>query len=271
MNAQLEKHFEKMGAKLNIITVSDVQRARRSVPFSEPYEIDVVESDQGEYFEIRLNKRFEDRLDLNVLEVRQKDRHLVLLARELDQDGNAVRKDHLLCGHDERHWFVASVSPVSTVNDAKDSLKPMPIRRVEVGLKAKKRNRRKTENFKRQGEWFFLPETIYPDEHLILRDEPLVRDSMSKPHMAQFCYRHGGEAVKVCSRYPQGLTIPAYKKLIARKPSALKWGWREMRRNAAVYVKGKIRHADHATITLNQWHRVLMNTESTSERVVFLD
>ena len=268
MNAQLEKHFAKMGAKLNIITVSGNARGINPAPFS----IDIVDRDGVEFFEIQVNKRFEDSLDLNVLEVRQKDRHLVLLARQLDQEGKAVEKDHFLCGHDERHWFVAAVSPASTVNEAKDSLKPLPIRRAEVGMKAKKRNRRKTENFKRQGEWFFVPENINPDQNLVLRNEPLTRNALSKPHVAQFCYRDGGEAVKVCSQYPQGLTIAQYNKLIARKPSAARrYNWVDMRRGAVVYVRGKIRHADHATITLNSWHSVLMNTEATSERVVFLD
>ena len=43
------------------------------------------------------------------------------------------------------------------------------------------------------------------------------------------------------------------------------WGWRAMWRNAGVYVRGRIRHPDHATITLHGWHRVLMNTESQSK------
>jgi hypothetical protein len=46
------------------------------------------------------------------------------------------------------------------------------------------------------------------------------------------------------------------------------------RRNPGVYVKGRIRHADHATITLHGWHQVLMNTEGQSRamrNVAFLD
>jgi hypothetical protein len=47
-----------------------------------------------------------------------------------------------------------------------------------------------------------------------------------------------------------------------------------MRRNPGVYVKGRVRHADHATITLHGWHRVVMNTEGQSRamrNVAFLD
>ena len=47
-----------------------------------------------------------------------------------------------------------------------------------------------------------------------------------------------------------------------------------MMRNPTVYVKGRVTHADHATITLDGWHRVEMNTESKSQamrHVAFLD
>jgi hypothetical protein len=44
-----------------------------------------------------------------------------------------------------------------------------------------------------------------------------------------------------------------------------------MARNPVVYVRGKLSHPDHATIRLDGWHRVLMNTESGSSSVAFLD
>jgi hypothetical protein len=47
-----------------------------------------------------------------------------------------------------------------------------------------------------------------------------------------------------------------------------------MRRNAAVYVRGRISHPDHKAVVLDDWHRVLMNTEHeapASRNVVFLD
>ena len=42
-------------------------------------------------------------------------------------------------------------------------------------------------------------------------------------------------------------------------------------RNPIVVVRGKIAHPDHATIRLVGWHRVLLNTESGSSSVAFLD
>ena len=112
------------------------------------------------------------------------------------------------------------------------------------------------------------------DEKLVLRDEPLTRGNGGKPHWAEFCYRTGGEAVHVCSRHPNGVTEAQYQKVVGGNPKAKGWGWRTMRRNPGVYVRGRVRHADHATITLHGWHRVLMNTEGQSKAmrsVAFLD
>ena len=62
--------------------------------------------------------------------------------------------------------------------------------------------------------------------------------------------------------------------LLQRTPSASRWGWQVMSRNPGVYARGAVRHADHETITLPFWHRVIMNTETQSRtmaRVAFLD
>lgn len=48
----------------------------------------------------------------------------------------------------------------------------------------------------------------------------------------------------------------------------------KLQRNPGVYVRGRIRHPDHATITLHGWHQVVMNTENESpamRNVAFLD
>jgi hypothetical protein len=47
-----------------------------------------------------------------------------------------------------------------------------------------------------------------------------------------------------------------------------------MVRDPDVYAMGAIRHPDHATIHLDGWHRVLMNTEQQAramQNVVFID
>ncbi|MCC7527773.1 MAG: hypothetical protein IT342_04585 [Candidatus Melainabacteria bacterium] len=79
----------------------------------------------------------------------------------------------------------------------------------------------------------------------------------------------------VCREYPNGLTQEEYKTLIEDNPNAKFLQWSNMKRNASVYVKGRIRDADHATLNLDTWHRVQMNTETFSKSVAvtvaFLD
>ena len=45
-------------------------------------------------------------------------------------------------------------------------------------------------------------------------------------------------------------------------------------RDPELFAKGAIRHPDHATVVLNGWHRVVMNTEQGARamrHVAFLD
>ena len=147
--------------------------------------------------------------------------------------------------------------------------------RLAVGCGPRPATAARTAAYRRQGEWFFLPVPGFAvDEKLVLPNEPLRRGNGGKPHWADFCYRTGGETVYVCSRHPNGVTEAQYKGILADSTKAKGWGWRTMQRNPGVYVRGRIRHADHATITLHGWHRVLMNTEGQSKamkNVAFLD
>jgi len=274
MFTDISRKFEKMGAGVEF-RVTGRPRASRTVRPA-PLTINITSKNGRELFDIVIHADFKDSLDLQVLQVLPREQHLVLVARELDEDGSALKKHHFLCGHDERHWFVAGVSGVSTVDGARDSLKPDEIRRQESsqGLNRKRRNLRRNEIFVRQGEWFFMPSPGLPvDSHLIRKNEPMRRTGQrgGKAHWAEFAFRSGGEVVKVCDKYPNGLTMAQYRKLIKMRPQALKLNWIDMRRNAALYVKGRITHADHATVVLADWHRVMMNTERGTETVVFLD
>jgi len=268
MLSYLERNFQKIGADIRVISRGDPRFAREVIP---SVSIDVIEGRGRDYFQIAIRERDADRVELSVLEVKPHERHLVLLSRLVESTGIVTSKEHFLCGHDERHLFVAAVEGVSTVAAAKASLKPAEILHREVGLSVEKANRRKTDIFRRQGEWFFLPANIRPNANLILRNEPLVRGRGSKPHIAQFAYRDGGEQVKVCRQYPQGLTLSEFERVIKHDKRAKNYVWTDMRRNAAVYVMGYIRHPDHATIVLDGWHRVLMNREARTASVAFLD
>lgn len=268
MISTLQKMFGKIGAEVRVVPIADRFWTPRNTP---AVRINVIDAEGKEYFEIAIRPDVANVVEFAVQEVKRDERHLVLAARELDRDGRVVSKDHFLCGFDERHLFVAAVKSVSTVAKAKVSLKPGEISQREVGVNEQKRNRRKTKLFKRQGEWFFIPSEIEPPSAMIRKHEALQRGNGSKPHIAQYAYRFGGELVKVCSEYPNGLTIAQYERLIADRPQKKKLQWRDMRRNAAVFVKGTVRHDDHATVTLDGWHRVRMNTERQTAKVAFLD
>src|SRR5437867_4258584 len=94
-------------------------------------EIDVRSDRRGEFFDLRVSPD----VTLETLDVRPRDRHLVLLAR-----GREVAR--FLCGHDERHWFVAAIpetTPVTTVAQAKEALQPPAVRDNARRLRRKHR------------------------------------------------------------------------------------------------------------------------------------
>jgi hypothetical protein len=261
----LEKMFGRMGARVKVSEADGRFRRRRAG-------IDIRTDERGEFFDIRLSPLEE--VSYEVVDLRPEARHLLLLARR----GGA--KEKFLCGHDERHWFVCAVpgGQVSGVRSAMEALQPEEVR-VRFARRVRRirnRLRRRNEVFVRQGEWFFVPapEGFRVDPGRVLRNEPLSRGAGSKPHVCEELTRTGGETVYVCSRRPTGLTEREYRRLIESVPGATHWGWRVMRRGAEVYARGRVRHADHKTVTLAAWHRVLMNTEGEApgaESVVFLD
>ena len=271
MFANLDKAFRKIGAQANVVIAQDDIVNNRWFSQSTPVRLNVISHKGYETFEIAVRKDILDALELTILEVKPKDKHLLLLARQLDEKGLAVEKHRFLCGRDEDHLFVASVAAVSTVAAAKASLKPTLLTEQEVGLNVAKRNRRKTKTFKRQGEWFFVPVEVGASPLLVTTNEPLRRSNNNKAHVAQYAFRSGGESVMVCNQHPAALTLLEYEQLIESNPSARHWNWRQMKRDAMVFAKGKVKHPDHATIYLDGWHRVLMNTEVLAETVAFLD
>lgn len=261
---ELVRQFERMGARLQL---RELNHRRNSSAVA----IDIRRDAIGEYFDVAANT--EKSRELIVVDVQPRMRHLLLLSRE--DDG----KHKFLCGHDERHWFVAAVpetEPAATVQTAMTALKPTRIRELEsrLGVKSRKRNRRRNEAFVRQGEWFFVPVgSVPPSTMPPLRNEALRR-GRGKSHICEWLIRSGGEGVYTCSRYPNGLTEEQQASLIRRHPEARFWGWNYQRRNPSVFVRGTVRHPDHKTIRLADWHEVLMNTETQAvamRNVAFID
>lgn len=261
----LERHFERIGARIKL---RETRARSQTVPLS----INIGSDREGEFFDLSVVPR-ETPPELLVLNIEPDWRHLLLMSR--DEAG----KHKFLCGHDERHWFVAAVPEnraVSTVKSAFEALRPAGVTSelVRHQVRTQDRRRRRTEAFVRQGEWFFVPAPglVFP-RLLVLHDEPISR-GRGKPHLCENLVRAGGETVYVCRQFPQGLTEDKYRKLISIEPDQASLAWQVRRRDASVFVRGRVRHSDHATIRLDGWHRVWMNTENESQamsQVAFLD
>lgn len=264
----LQTKFARMGARAKLVDMRGPTIGRGL-----PLTLDVQSDRIGEFFDIRLRPRAD--VELEVIDLRRREQHLLLRAIE-------SHTSHLyLCGHDERHWFVAGIPEaargVANVFSAMEALKPAEVLEAQrrQGIKGKELRRRKNAAFMRQGEWFFVPTpTLHVEKKLVLFNEPLSRGVGSKPHLCEYLFRKGGETVYVCDQHPQGLSTAAYHETIREKPRAKGWNWRRMQRNPEAYARGKISHPDHKTIELHVWHKVLMNTEGQSRamsHVVFLD
>ena len=256
--------FERMGARVKVERDPDVTGVA----------IDVRSDRKGEYFDLRVPTT----MTADALDVRPRERHLLLAVRDETAWGApaAGAGQRYLCGHDERAWFVAAVPGgrgASNVALAMDALKPLPVHRAirDQGVKADKRNRRKTAAFVRQGEWFFVPvpwpEAANPPG--LLRDERLVRTGGGKPHVAEFALRSGGEEVWVHARTREVISRAEYNRRLSRRK--IEAGlWTLQRRNMQVMVRGRVSHPDHKTILLRGWHFVYMNTEHQSEARRFM-
>lgn len=273
----LKKHFSNMGAKLDItiepefIWRNHFWRGPYQVSNPTEFEIDISEGRREDKFEIRIRSDLVTDSQILPLQLKPKTKHLLLMAKW------PTKQEHekFLCGFDERHWFVAGVDTnVTSISGAMDSLRPpeviQSIRKAKVPNKL--RNNRRNKAFLRQGEWFFVPEpAFFPAKNAIIYTKEPLRRGLGKPHMVDELHRSGGEQVYVNRQHPNGITKSTYEKLVARNPQVAKQPWSIMYRNPGVYVKGRVRHPDHATIVLPIWHRVFVNREMQSRAVAFLD
>lgn len=189
--------------------------------FGRRFEIDIVTQDQREAYQ--LQRPLDDALTFEVMDVNRHLRHLVL-----DVTGSRLPiSGRYLCGHDESHWFVAGLPfgrNTGSVRGAMESLKPAIVRREQrrKGVRHR-RDRRRTAAYIRQGEWFFLPRPkMRVPELLVEYDAQLAREG-GKPHLVDELYRAPGRD--------------------------------------EIFVRGRVRHADHESIRFEFWHRVVQNNE----------
>src|SRR5438270_9684485 len=110
----LENKFARIGARLKVAAPP----FRRFRPPAGLVTLDVQHDRKGEFFAIL--RQAEGEAEVDVLDVQPAERHLLLLVRQ------GKDKSKFLCGHDERHWFVAALpetAPIGTVRQAKEALK----------------------------------------------------------------------------------------------------------------------------------------------------
>lgn len=256
------KKFEKMGARAKYEEIPPTVRNRFGS--SQAVRLNIARDKKGAFFQIESIPNAE----CLVLDVQPKDRHLLLMIKLVSRATGKIEKDKFLCGHDERDWFIARIPgnrSATNVITAKEALKPNLVLTAQEtkGVRPKNKNRRRNEAFIRQGEWFFIPAPeVKPMKWVILQDEPVVRTRGGKPHMAEFLYRIGGKTIYTNPKYPRPLSENEYRRLL-RSGEKIRGQFRVQRLDPMVYVKGRITHADHKTVLLDGWHRVVPNTETT--------
>jgi hypothetical protein len=265
----LEKNFAAIGARTKVRTVTPRGGFNPQAPAIGAPQIDIRRDRKGEYFDIAVAEG-DDKLELQVLDVQPDKQHLLLMVRPEEGD-----KRKVLCGHDEMHFFAAPV-PRRTIHvaDAMERLKPAPVQEISKKAKKKNRNKRKNEAFRRQGEWFFIPLPNFepPRNAHVGHNEPLQRERGSKPHICEELYQSRGETIMTHREHaPKGISIDQYNSLERKVRQA--GGWRRQSRVSRAYVRGKVRHPDHHTITLPGWHEVMLNREGAVRNsvVTFID
>ena len=144
---------------------------------------------------------------------------------------HSVRK--FLAGRDERQLFMCQVNAKATTVAQAHALLKNPTVHTAEG---------KVGRATRQGEWFFLPCTDFELSELVkgIKNATLAMHkkmrlpSPGKPHTAE-------EAVS--------------------KPAPTLSHGHSVNARADIYVRGKITHPDHETVSFSQWRKVLRNME----------
>ncbi len=250
----IRRHFEAIGARVEFRPYG----RRESWLAPDSVLFDVLSDRRGRYFDIAVGP---EAPELVVLQVRPKEHHLLLYSR----DGS-----RFLCGHDERDWFIAAVPKrVSTVRDAKQALMPPEVWEEARRLSPSATDNRRNPVFVRQGEWFFVPVDREFPEALVHRNEVLLRWGSRKPHVCEELYREGGQLIYIVG----GRAYAKDEYMVKRKrnPKFARARVEYRVGDPVVYVRGSIRHPDHATVRLDGWHRVYVNGEPRTGSVAFLD
>jgi len=255
---EITRAFERIGAKIEI-DESISRRSRWVFSSTSGPSINV----RNDIFSLRIPDGT-DCEDIRLGDIQPGMRHLLL----------KIQDASVLCGHDERHWFAASVPGApGGVKDAMEHLKPVAVREAErmAGVSGGKARKRRNAARKRQGEWFFIPRPDLSFGDLqISRNELLQRNAGSKAHVCEEMVTPAGETVMVNIRDGKQLSVGEYNRL----PADERKGYSARTLTSSVFVRGAVRHPDHATLTLNGWHEVMLSAEGAGgvgQIVAFLD
>jgi hypothetical protein len=151
------------------------------------------------------------------------------------------RSQHYLLGVDERQLFMAKLPKAATsVKGAMELLKAPEVRFAEG--KASGRTLR-------QGEWFLLNPTTEEEQairdylkkstHILYKKVSVGKYAgrdMGKPHIVDELLAISGAEAKTATGWP-------------------------VRGRATVFIRGALRHPDHATVKLGSWRKVILNAE----------
>ncbi len=233
----LERHFDECRLPVTFVDVDPRRRSRwapaRDRVTEDCFYVDVVTRRHNEQ---RFRIFTDERATLQLLDKCPARRHLLLQVRAQPAHRKVV--DTYLLGHDERQLFVLRSQPVTSIRDALEWLKPGLVRFAESnGVKVI-----------RQGDWFFIPTSsrfrVLPDM-IVHRNEVIGGPNASRwqirvghPHIAEEQALVFGAVWRQAT--PRWVSVP--NQLVA------------------VYVRGKIRHEEHATVELRTWHRAVQNT-----------
>ncbi len=239
----LERHFDECRLPVEFLEV-DPRRRNRWAPervTDEYFYVDVVtRRDREQRFRIFANEA----ATLQLLDKSPATRHLLLQVRARPVNKKVV--DTYLLGHDERQLFVLHSESVTSISAALERLKPRAVRIAE--------SRRL--KVIRQGDWFFIPAS---SRFRVLPDMILHRNmAIGGPNAAGWQIRVGHPHVAE----EQALVFGTVGRFVDKR-------WVRLENQLAeVYVRGQIRHEEHATVELRTWHRAVQNTPNGLPAVI---
>lgn len=158
------------------------------------------------------------------------------------------QKRHFLCGVDERQLFIAQLpKAVSTVRDAHACLKTTSVALAEgQGI-----------HTVRQGEWFFLESTA---SELAQIEDGLAKKLLTIERnvpIGPFTVAGGVRGKKV----RQGVGNPHTADELVLLPGTPVAGSVWAVRAREVFIRGRVRHVDHKTVSFSGWRKVIRNAE----------